>query len=115
MARACTTADIFNALGDQSRRDLLEVLASGESTVGELSGRLHLPQPQTSKHLKVLRDVDLVRCRTVGRHRHYRLHEPALQPLQDWLGRLTAAVNSHYDRLDDYLHQLQARPEGDPL
>jgi DNA-binding transcriptional ArsR family regulator len=110
MARASTTADIFNALGDESRRSILEHLAIGAATVTELGDRLHMAQPQLSKHLKVLRDVDVVRCRRAGRHRIYRLHEPALQPLHTWLTRLTATVNEHYDRLDDYLHELQPDP-----
>jgi DNA-binding transcriptional ArsR family regulator len=107
MARAATTSDVFNALGDPTRRTILESLAARDATVTELVGRLHLPQPQLSKHLKVLREVDVVRCRQAGRQRIYRLHEPALAPLQTWLTRLTAAVNEHYDRLDDYLHELQ--------
>jgi DNA-binding transcriptional ArsR family regulator len=113
MARASTTADIFNALGDESRRTILEVLAAGDATVTELVDGLHLPQPQLSKHLKVLREVDVVRCRHAGRRRIYRLHEPALRPLQTWLSQLTASVNEHYDRLDDYLHELQPYPDKD--
>jgi DNA-binding transcriptional ArsR family regulator len=107
MARTATTADIFNALGDESRRSILETLAARDATVTDLAARLHMPQPQLSKHLKVLREVDVVRCRQAGRQRIYRLHEPALEPLHTWLTRLTAAVNEHYDRLDDYLHELQ--------
>jgi DNA-binding transcriptional ArsR family regulator len=107
MARAATTTDVFNALGDGCRRDILDVIATGEATVGDIVDRLALPQPQISKHLKVLRAVDVVRCRSVGRHRLYRVHGPALQPLQTWLERLTTAVNEHYDRLDDYLVELQ--------
>jgi hypothetical protein len=48
-----------------------------------------------------------VRSRSVGRARLYRLHPAGLAPLQSWLSMLTAAVNEHYDRLDDYLHTLQ--------
>jgi DNA-binding transcriptional ArsR family regulator len=107
MARAATTSDVFNALGDPSRRTILESLAARDATVTELADRLRLPQPQLSKHLKVLREVDVVHCRQVGRQRIYRLHEPALAPLQMWLTRLTATVNEHYDRLDDHLHDLQ--------
>jgi DNA-binding transcriptional ArsR family regulator len=113
MARAATTADIFNALGDESRRTILDVLAAHDATVTDLAARLHMPQPQLSKHLKVLREVDVVRCRQAGRQRIYRLHEPALQPLHTWLTRLTATVNEHYDRLDDYLHDLQHQPLHD--
>lgn len=107
MARAATTADVFNALGDRSRRSILESLAAHEASVGDLADRLQLAQPQVSKHLKVLRDVDLVRCRTHGRQRVYRVHGPALAPLQTWITRLTQTVNEQYDRLDDYLQELQ--------
>jgi len=92
MARAATTRDVFNALGDGCRRDILDVIATGEATVGDIVDRLGLAQPQVSKHLKVLRAVDVVRCRSVGRHRVYSVHGPALQPLQTWLERLTTAV-----------------------
>ncbi len=112
MARAATTTDPFNAVGDRTRRELLQVLASGEATVGELVDRLGCAQPQVSKHLKVLRDVDLLRCRSVGRARLYRLHRPGLAPLQSWLTQLTTDVNEHYDRLDDYLHELRATTDS---
>ena len=101
---------MFNAVGDARRRDILEALAGVESTVGELVDRLGLSQPQASKHLRVLRDVDLVRCRTRGRHRVYRIHGPAFAPLQTWLNHLTESINQHYDRLDDYLVDLQSPP-----
>lgn len=107
MARQATTSDVFNAVGDPARRDILDVLACGEASVNEMAGELDLTQPQVSKHLRVLRDVDLVRCRTAGRHRYYRVHRASLQPLQGWLGRLTDSINQHYDRLDDYLDDLQ--------
>ena len=66
MARAPATTDAFNAVGDPTRRRILGLLAGGEATVGELVERLALPQPQVSKHLRVLREVDLVRCRAEG-------------------------------------------------
>lgn len=107
MARAATTADVFNAVGDSSRRRILDRLARGPATVGELVEALALPQPVVSKHLRVLRDVDVVRTRTAGRHHVYRVHPAGLIPLQHWLTRLTREVNEHYDRLDGYLAELQ--------
>lgn len=106
-----TTSDVFNAVGDPCRRDILDVLARNEATVGEVVDELRLNQPQVSKHLKVLRDVGVVRCRAEGRRRVYRVHGPALAPLQHWIDRLTVTVNDHYDRLDDYLDGLQAQGE----
>jgi DNA-binding transcriptional ArsR family regulator len=107
MARSATTADVFNAIAEQHRRDILDLLVDREVAVGELVDELQLEQPAVSKHLKVLRAVDLVRCRTDGRRRLYRLNGPALEPVQHWLERYTTAVNEHYDRLDDYLATLQ--------
>lgn len=114
MARAATTADPFNAVGDATRRAVLDVLATGEATVSELMERLDCEQVPLSKHLRVLRDVDLVRFRADGRHRRYRLHRPGLAPVQSWLAALTTTVNLHYDRLDDYLASLQHTPDSSP-
>ncbi|MEO8693426.1 MAG: metalloregulator ArsR/SmtB family transcription factor [Acidimicrobiales bacterium] len=106
MPRAATTSDLFNAVGDASRRNILGTLARGEASVSELVECLGLAQPHVSRHLKVLREVDVVRCRTAGRRRLYRVHAPGLRPLQSWLTNLTAQVNERYDRLDDHLHEL---------
>src|SRR5690606_30941754 len=65
MALMPSTADVFNAAGDPCRRRILASLARREATVGEMVDELGLPQPQVSKHLRVLRDVDLVRCRSI--------------------------------------------------
>jgi DNA-binding transcriptional ArsR family regulator len=107
MARLRTTADVFNAVGDPCRRRILGLLARREATVGEVVEGLGLPQPQVSKHLRVLRDVGLVRCRPAGRRRVYRVHAPALAPLRTWVDELTEAIDARYDRLDDYLAELQ--------
>ena len=107
MSRAATTTDAFNAIAESSRRDILDALVAGEVAVGDLVERLHLTQPQVSKHLGVLRTVDLVRCRTVGRHRLYRVNGPALKPIHDWLRAFEGLWNERLDRLDDYLAELQ--------
>jgi DNA-binding transcriptional ArsR family regulator len=107
MARAATTADVFNAVAEVRRRDILDLLHEGEAAVGDLVERLDLLQPQVSKHLKVLREVDLVRCRTVGRRRLYRVNGAALEPVHDWVLRFEQLWNERYDRLDDYLAELQ--------
>ena len=103
MARAATTSDVFNAVAETSRRDILEALAGGESAVGELVARLHLSQPQVSKHLGVLRTVDLVRCRTAGRQRLYRVNGAALKPIHDWTKSFESLWNELFDRIDGLL------------
>lgn len=114
MARQSTTSDVFNAVGDLHRREILDVLAARESTVGELVDRLGLSQPQASKHLRVLREVGLVRCRTKGSSRVYRIHGPSLAPMRTWLTQLTESINEHYDRLDDYLATMQSTTTSPP-
>ncbi|HEY2303845.1 MAG TPA: metalloregulator ArsR/SmtB family transcription factor [Acidimicrobiales bacterium] len=107
MARAATTTDAFNAIAEASRRDILLSLSSGEAAVGEIVERLKLPQPQVSKHLGVLRTVDLVRCRKLGRQRLYRVNPAALKPVQDWVRSFEVHWNDRLDRLDDLLTELQ--------
>lgn len=107
MARSATTADVFNAVAESRRRRLLDVLHRGELPVGALADALDLAQPQASKHLRVLREVDLVRCRTVGRQRLYRVNGPALRPVHDWVAPFERLWNERYDRLDAYLADLR--------
>jgi len=107
MARAATTTDAFNAIAEAHRRDILGALCAGEAAVGEIVERLRLPQPQVSKHLGVLRSVDLVRCRTVGRRRLYRVNGAALKPVHDWVRTFEAHWNAQLDRLDNLLTELQ--------
>ena len=108
MARTATTADVFNAIGDDCRRQILASLGGREVSVGELIDRLHLPQPQVSKHLKVLRDVDLVRCRSAGRQRLYTVNADALRPVHEWTGQFERLWNDRYDQLDTLLHERQS-------
>src|SRR5215207_5758247 len=108
MARASTTSDVFNAVAEGRRRDILDALAGGEASVSELVERLALAQPQVSKHVKVLAEVGLVAVRIDGRHHRYRLDAPALAPLQRWLAKYEQLINARYDRLDDYLTELQS-------
>jgi DNA-binding transcriptional ArsR family regulator len=79
-------ADIFDVIADGTRRDLLQVLLErGEVSVSEMVERLEISQPTVSKHLKVLRDHDLVGVREDGQHRYYRLQGEALEEVEDWL------------------------------
>jgi DNA-binding transcriptional ArsR family regulator len=84
MPRAATTSDAFNAVAEPRRREILEYLATAERPVGDLVLRLGLEQPSVSKHLKVLRDVGLVRVRRNGRHMLYRTNVDAIRPLYAW-------------------------------
>ena len=69
VARSSTTTDVFNAIGEAHRREILDALIGGEKAVGTIVGELSIPQPQVSKHLRVLSQVGLVKCRADGRAR----------------------------------------------
>ena len=112
MARSSTTSDVFNAIAEARRRDILDALIEGEKAVGALVNDLSMSQPQVSKHLRVLSEVGLVRCRAEGRHRLYSLEPARLRPFHEWLAKYEQAWNDRLDRLDDYLKELQ-RQEGD--
>jgi DNA-binding transcriptional ArsR family regulator len=111
MARSSTTSDVFNAIGDARRRDILDALVSGEKAVGAIVADLSLSQPQVSKHLRVLSEVGLVRCRAEGRRRLYSLEPARLRPFHDWLAKYEQAWNDRLDRLDDYLKELKQEAE----
>lgn len=84
MARAATTSDVFNALAEPRRREILALLADAEKPVGEIVTALAEGQPSVSKHLGVLRKVGLVRVRRTGRHRMYRTNADGIRPLYDF-------------------------------
>jgi DNA-binding transcriptional ArsR family regulator len=81
MPRATASAEVFNAVAEPQRRAILEPLAGEERRVGEVVKALRLAQPSVSKHLRVLRQVGLVRARREGRQMFYRTNAPALRPL----------------------------------
>ncbi|MEC3920356.1 ArsR/SmtB family transcription factor [Nocardia sp. CDC160] len=107
MARAATTSDVFNAIAEPQRREILVLLRSGERPVTELAQVLGLTQPGTSKHLRVLREVGLVRDRKAGKRRLYALDANALRPVHEWTGGFEQFWNDTFDRLDEYLQDLK--------
>jgi DNA-binding transcriptional ArsR family regulator len=108
MARTSTTTDVFNAIAEASRRDLLNAIGDEELTVNELVEKLGISQPQVSRHLNVLRAVNLVLVRTDWRHRWYRVNGPALKPIHDWVRPFERTWNARLDRLEDLLSEVQS-------
>jgi DNA-binding transcriptional ArsR family regulator len=111
VARSSTTSDVFNAIAEARRREVLDALINGEKAVGAIVDDLSMSQPQVSKHLRVLSEVGLVRCRAEGRRRLYRLEPARLRPLHRWLAKYEQAWNERLDRMDDYLKELQQQGE----
>jgi DNA-binding transcriptional ArsR family regulator len=111
MARAATTTDTFNAIAEPRRRRILDVLAGGERPVNDLVRALGLPQPQVSKHLRVLREVGAVDVRDQGRQRLYRLNGRALKPVHDWVKTYERTWEERFELLDVVLEELEREEE----
>jgi DNA-binding transcriptional ArsR family regulator len=111
VARSSTTSDVFNAIAEAHRREILDTLITGEKAVGAIVDDLSLSQPQVSKHLRVLSEVGLVRCRAEGRRRLYSLEPERLRPFREWVAKYEQAWNDRLDRMDVYLQELQQRGE----
>src|ERR1700674_291758 len=99
MARAATTSDVFNAIAEPQRRGILVLLRAGERPVTELAQELRMTQPGASKHLRVLREVGLVRDRKAGKQRLYSLDVRELRPVHEWTGGFERFWNESFDRL----------------
>jgi DNA-binding transcriptional ArsR family regulator len=111
VARSSTTSDVFNAVAESRRRDILDTLIGGELAVGAIVESLSMSQPQVSKHLRVLSDVGLVRARAEGRRRLYRLEPARFEPFQQWLAKYEQGWSARMDRVEDYLRELQQQGE----
>ncbi len=107
MARAATTSDVFNAIAEPQRREILVLLRAGERPVTEWAGQLGITQPGGGKHLRVLREVGLVRDRKDGKQRLYGLDARGLRPVHKWTGGFERFWNDSFDRLDAYVQKLE--------
>ena len=112
MPRSATTTDAFNAVAEPRRRQILDALARGERSVNDLAALLGLAQPQVSKHLRVLREVDLVEARDQGRERYYRLNGRPLRSIHDWVRKYERTWTERFDALDDVLDDLKRKETG---
>jgi DNA-binding transcriptional ArsR family regulator len=108
--RAATTSDVFNAVAEPRRREILEYLLSRERPVGDVVAELGLRQPSVSKHLQVLRHVGLVHVRRDGRQILYRTNAEAIRPLHEWTGTFKQYWRNQLNRVK--AHAEAARPKS---
>src|SRR5262245_57912165 len=94
-------ADAFTAIAEPQRRAILVLLAPAERSVGDIVDALGVAQPSVSKHLHVLRDVDLVRARRDGRQVLYRTNAGALRPLHEWTGKFERYWSRQLERIKE--------------
>ena len=111
MAQVLQSADVFNAVAGEHRREVLDALVGGEKAVGTIVSDLSMSQPQVSKHLRVLSKAGLVQCRAEGRRRLYRLDPAQLRPMREWMAKYEQLMNDRLDQMDDYLKELQRQGE----
>ncbi len=102
MARATTTSDVFNAIAEPRRREIIALLARGQArSVGEIVDAMQLAQPAVSKHLGVLRAVGVVKVEKLGRSRLYALNPAELKPVHDWVKQFEQFWSQHVDRIKE--------------
>lgn len=98
----------LSALAEPNRLRIVELLRSGPSSVGEISDRLILSQPQASKHLRVLSRAGIVEVRPIGQRRIYQLQPEPFAALESWLNSFRPTWEDRMDTLEEYLGDLKA-------
>ena len=114
MPRAATTSDAFNAVAEPRRREILNFLALQERSVSDIVDSLSMEQPSVSKHLRVLRDVDLVRVRRDGRRMLYRTNAQAIRPLHEWADTFRKFWQHQLLRVKEHAEASKS-PDGSPV
>jgi DNA-binding transcriptional ArsR family regulator len=115
MARAATTSDVFNAIAEPRRREIIDLLAGGgEQPVTSLVRSLRIPQPAVSKHLHVLRRVRLVSVSKRGRSRMYRLNANELKPVHDWVKTYERFWTHQLSRIKQRAEQKSKEQQQNP-
>lgn len=106
MARVATTADVFNAVAEPRRREIIGLLSDGQEwAVNDVVIRLRLAQPAVSKHLGVLRKVGVVTAVKRGQHRMYRLEAAKLRPIHDWVKTFERYWTNQISRIKERAEQ----------
>jgi len=106
MARAATTKDVFNAIAEPRRREIIALLSDGrEWAVNDVVVRMEIAQPAVSKHLGVLHKVGVVTRVKRGQHRMYKLEPAELKTIFDWAKEFERFWNNQIDRIKERAEQ----------
>ena len=103
----------LTALAEPNRQKIVEFLRAGPRPVGEIAGKLHLNQPQVSKHLRVLSEAGVVEVHPIAQQRIYALRPQAFRELDQWLESYRRLWDERHDRLNDYLRKSQTKEKND--
>ncbi len=99
--------DVYAALSDPTRRQIIEALAVDESSFGDLADRFDMSRPAVSQHLKVLKDAGLVASRPDAQRRIYRLTDGSLDEVEAWLGKVRRFWSQRLDKLEELLNATE--------
>jgi len=99
--------DTFTALADPTRRRIIESLAAGETSFGDLAEQFQMSRPAVSQHLKVLREAGIVTARADAQRRIYRLNGDRLDDVYEWLGKVREFWTQRLDRLEQILEESE--------
>jgi DNA-binding transcriptional ArsR family regulator len=101
--------DVYEALADPTRREIVALLAAGERNAGDIAGRFDIAGPSVSRHLKVLRESGVISYRQNAQARIYRLEGQALSEAKQWMQVQLDALHARFDRLGAHLDAMQER------
>jgi DNA-binding transcriptional ArsR family regulator len=101
--------DVFTALADPTRREIVSLLAGGERPAGDIARRFAIAGPSVSRHLKVLRETGVVSYRPQAQARIYRLESSALEQARGWMQEQIDRLDATFDQLGDHLERMKRR------
>jgi DNA-binding transcriptional ArsR family regulator len=101
--------DVFEALADPTRREIIAMLAAGERNAGDIAGRFAMRGPSVSRHLKVLRESGVISYRQRAQSRIYRLEPRTLDAARQWMQAQLDVLHARFDRLGAHLDEMQRR------
>jgi DNA-binding transcriptional ArsR family regulator len=101
--------DVFEAIADPTRREIIALLATSERSAGDIAGRFDIAGPSVSRHLKVLRESGVISFRQEAQTRIYRLETAALGEVEQWMRAQIDVVRERFDRLGTHLDAMKKR------
>ena len=101
--------DVYEALADPTRREIVTLLAAGERNAGDIAGRFDIAGPSVSRHLKVLRESGVISYRQSAQARIYRLEGQALGEAKQWMQAQLDVLHARFDRLGAHLDAMKER------